>query len=107
MEILFLGIAFLKGSYSLFVAIVNCKNLLTKTVKLSDASDEKLAALIKYRATLIAIEIFGTCITLTPLILGIQNMRYMLLGFVIWFAAGAIEDFTEILTCQWEQRRRQ
>jgi len=54
MNIVFLIFALLKGSYSLFVAAVNCKNLLDKTVKLSDASNEKLSALIKYRATLLS-----------------------------------------------------
>ena len=107
MNIIFLISALLKGSYSLFVATVNYKNLLDKTVKLSDASNEKLSALIKYRATLLAIEIFGTCVMLIFLILGAQSMRYMIFGFAFWFATGAIEDFTEILTCHWEQKRRQ
>jgi len=107
MNIVFLIFALLKGSDSLFVAAVNCKNLLDKTVKLSDASNEKLSALIKYRATLLVIEMFGTCVMLISLILGVQSTRYMIFGFAIWFATGAIEDFTEILNCHWEQKRRQ
>ncbi|HEY9649128.1 MAG TPA: hypothetical protein V6C95_00590 [Coleofasciculaceae cyanobacterium] len=107
MEITFLIFALLKGSYSLFVATINCKNLLDKTVKLSDASNEKLSASIKYRVTLVTIEVFGTCFMLIPLILGVQSMRYTLFGFAIWFVAGAIEDFTEILTYRWEQKKRQ
>jgi len=34
-------------------------------------------------------------------------MGYVLFGFTIWFLTGAIEDFTEILACRWEQKRRQ
>lgn len=107
MEIIFLIFSLLKGSYSLFVATINYKNLLDKTVKLSDVSNETLSASIKYHVTLVAIEVFGTCFMLIPLISGAQSMRYLLFGFAIWFVAGAIEDFTEILTCRWEQKRRQ
>lgn len=106
MGIIFLICALLKGAYSLFNAFINCKNLFNQAVKLSDESNDKLAALIKYRFTLLSIEIFGTGITLVPLILGVQDTNYLLSGFAVWFATGAIEDFTEILTCRWEQRRR-
>jgi hypothetical protein len=107
MGTIFLIVALLKGLYSLLIATINCKDLFNKTAKLSDASNEKLSALIKYRATLLSIEVFGTCAMLIPLILGVKNMRYMIFGFAIWFVTGAIEDFTEILTCRWEQKRRQ
>lgn len=107
METIFLIVMLPKGLYSLFIATINCKNLLNKTIKLSDASNEKLSALIKYRATLLGIELFGTCTMLISLVLGVQNMRYMILGFIIWFVTGAIEDFTEILTCRMELKRRQ
>ncbi|MDX2212320.1 MAG: hypothetical protein SFY66_03430 [Oculatellaceae cyanobacterium bins.114] len=107
METIFLIFALLKGSYSLFVASVNCKNLLKKTVKLSNVSSEKLSESIKYCAILTIIELVGTCFTLIPLMLGVQSMRYILVGFAIWFITGAIEDFTKILTYRWEQKRRQ
>jgi len=71
MEITFLIFALLKGSYSLFVGTINYKNLLNKTVKLSDVSNEKLSASIKYRITLATMEVFGTCFMLTPPILGV------------------------------------
>jgi hypothetical protein len=107
MEIAFLILAVLKGAYSLCVAFINCKNLLSRAIKLSDISDEKLSATIKYRTVLLLIEVLGTCLMLISLLFGSPSMRYLLLGFAIGFAAGAIEDFTEFLVYRWEQKRRQ
>ncbi|PZU98901.1 MAG: hypothetical protein DCE90_03600 [Pseudanabaena sp.] len=107
MEVVFLIFALLKGLYSLYVALINCKNLLTRTIKFSDVSDENLLSSITYRTILLLIELFGTCLTMIPLLLEFSNMRYMLLGFAIWFMAGAIEDFTELLVYRFEQKRRQ
>lgn len=106
-EIIFLAVASLKGIYCLTVAALNFRKIWTKRLNLSDKSDTHIASAITYRLVLITLEVIASGLIVIPLVLGLQTMRNTILGFLIWFATGAIEDFSEFLIHRYEQRRRQ